>query len=53
MSKKITALGSTVFGISAICIVGGMELGRFSFGIGSVLGIACALIALGFQAIKK
>lgn len=53
MSKKITALGSTVFGSAAVCIVGGMELGKITFGVGSVLGIVCTLIALALQNTKK
>jgi hypothetical protein len=53
MSKKITALGCTVFASAAVCFVGGMELGRISFEKGSVLGIACVFAALALQHFKK
>ena len=53
MSKKITALFSTVCGAVAIGFVGSMELDRISFEKGSVWGIILVFTALIFQSIKK
>lgn len=53
MSKKITALGSTVCMLSAIGLVGSSQIGAISFEKGAVLGIICALTALALQSLRK
>ena len=53
MSKKITALGSTVCAAMAIGLVGSSQIGAISFGKGSVLGIICVLVALALQSHGK